>query len=94
VRVRLVGDNLKTHGMGSLYETFPPEQARRLASRLAIHTPPKHGSGIKIVEIERSGLTMQGLDRRSPDLEALTKETQQWKQRRNAAQKGRWAVLH
>jgi hypothetical protein len=27
-------DNLNTHGMGFLYEAFPPEQARRLASCL------------------------------------------------------------
>ena len=31
---------------------------------------------------------MQCLDRRLPDLATLTKETQQWEQRRNAAQKG------
>jgi hypothetical protein len=88
VRVRLVCDNLNTHGIGSLYEAFPPEQARRLAARLEIHPTPKHGSWLNIAEIELSVLTMQCLDRRIPDLETLTKETQQWEQRRNAAQKG------
>jgi hypothetical protein len=87
-RVRLVCDNLNTHGIGSLYEAFPPEQARRLASRLEIHHTPKHGSWLNIAEIELSALTMQCLDRRIPDMETLTKETQQWEQRRNAAQKG------
>ena len=87
-RVRLVCDNLNTHGIGSLYEAFPPEQARRLASRLEIHHTPKHGSWLNIAEIELSVLTLQGLDRRIPDLETLTKETQQWEQRRNASQKG------
>jgi DDE superfamily endonuclease len=87
-RVRLVCDNLHTHGRGSLYEAFPPEQAHRLASRLEIHFTPKHGSWLNIAEIERSGLTMQCLDRRIPDLETLTKETQPWEQRRNTAQKG------
>lgn len=87
-RVRLVCDNLNTHGMGSLYEAFPPEQARRLASRLEIHHTPQHGSWLNIAEIELSGLTMQCLDRRLPDMETLTKETQQWEQRRNASQKG------
>jgi hypothetical protein len=87
-RVRLVCDNLNTHGMGSLYEAFPPEQARRLASRLEIHHTPKHGSWLNIAEIELSVLTMQCLDRRIPDMETLTKETQQWEQRRNASQKG------
>lgn len=88
VRVRLVCDNLNTHGMGSLYEAFPPPQAHRLASRLELHHTPKHGSWLNIAEIELSVLTMQCLDRRIPDLETLTKETQQWEQRRNAAQKG------
>jgi hypothetical protein len=87
-RVRLVCDNLNTHGIGSLYEAFPPEQARRLASRLEIHHTPKHGSWLNIAEIEISVLTMQCLDRRIPDMETLTKETQQWEQRRNASQKG------
>jgi DDE superfamily endonuclease len=87
-RVRLVCDNLNTHGMGSLYEAFPPEQARKLASRLEIHHTPKHGSWLNIAEIELSVLTMQCLDRRLPDMETLTKETQQWEQRRNESQKG------
>jgi len=39
-RSRLVCDNLHTPGMGSRYEAFPPEQARRLASRLEIHHNP------------------------------------------------------
>jgi hypothetical protein len=88
VRVRLVCDNLNTHGLGSLYEAFPPEQARKVASRLEIHHTPKHGSWLNIAEIELSVLTMQCLDCRIADRETLTKETQQWEQRRNASQKG------
>jgi hypothetical protein len=77
-RIRLVCDNLNTHGIGSLYEAFPPEQARRLASRLEIHHTPKHGSWLNIAEIELSALTIQCLDRRLPDLETLINETTQW----------------
>jgi hypothetical protein len=40
----LVMDNLNTHTTASLYEAFPPEEARRLAQRLEIHYTPKHGS--------------------------------------------------
>jgi hypothetical protein len=86
--IRLVCDNLNTHGIGSLSEAFPPEQARRLASRLEIHHTPKHGSWLKIAEIELSALTLQCLDRRIPARETLMNETQQWEQRRNASQKG------
>jgi hypothetical protein len=87
-RIRLVCDHLNTHGIGSLYEAFPPEQARRLASRLEIHHTPKHGSWLNIAEIELSALTIQCLDRRLPDLEALINETTQWEKRRNASPKG------
>jgi DDE superfamily endonuclease len=87
-RIRLVCDNLNTHGLGSLYEAFPPEQARALAARLEIHHTPKHGSWLNIAEIELSALTLQCLDRRMPDIAMLRGETQQWEQRRNASQKG------
>ena len=42
--VRLVLDNLNTHRMASLYETFPAAEARRIAKRLRFHYTPKHGS--------------------------------------------------
>jgi hypothetical protein len=74
--------------MGSLYEAFPPEQARRLASRLDIHHTPKHGSWLNSAEIELSALPLHCLDRRIPDRETLINETAQWEQRRNASQKG------
>jgi hypothetical protein len=48
----LVMDNLNTHGIASLYEAFPPEEALRLASRLEIHSTPKHGSWLNMAEIE------------------------------------------
>jgi hypothetical protein len=34
---KLVMDNLYTHKLTSLYEAFPPEQARRIAGRLEVH---------------------------------------------------------
>ena len=41
VKVRLVMDNLNTHDLASLYETFAPAEARRLAERLEIHYTPQ-----------------------------------------------------
>jgi hypothetical protein len=87
-RIRLVCDNLNTHKTGSLYEAFPPEEARQLAKRLEIHYTPKHGSWLNIAEIELSALTKQCLDRRISDIEILTKETSAWEKRRNEQQKG------
>lgn len=86
--VCLVCDNLNTHKIGSLYEAFAPEDARRLAKRLEIHHTPKHGSWLNIAEIELSALTSQCLDRRIPDIETLRKETKAWEERRNGLQKG------
>ena len=87
-RVRLVCDNLQTHGMGSLYEAYPPEKARKLAKRLEIHYTPKHGSWLNIAEIDLSALTGPCLDRRMPDIETLRQETRAWEQRRHAHHKG------
>jgi hypothetical protein len=85
--IRLVCDNLNTHKIGALYETFPPEQARQIAKRLEIHYTPKHGSWLNIAEIELSALTRQCLDRRIPDIETLRNETGTWERIRNGQQK-------
>ena len=47
--VRVVLDNLNTHRRTSLYETFPAEEARRIARRLEFHYTPKHGSWLNPV---------------------------------------------
>jgi len=49
--IRLVQDNLNTHTPASLYETFPPEEARRILQRLEFHYTPKHGSWLNMAEI-------------------------------------------
>jgi len=84
-RIVLVMDNLNTHTPASLYEVFPPAEARRLAAKLEIHHTPKHGSWLNIAEIELSVLRRQCLNRRVPDLAALAAEVAAWQARRNAA---------
>jgi hypothetical protein len=86
--VCLVMDNLNTHKIASLYEAFPPEEARRLARRLDIHYTPKHGSWLNIAEIELSALTRQCLDRRIPDIDSMRRETTAWQNNRNTNQTG------
>jgi transposase len=83
-RVVLVTDNLNTHGLGSLYETFEPAEARRLAERIEWHYTPKHGSWLNMAEIELSVLARQCLDRRIPDRDALAREVAAWVAGRNA----------
>jgi DDE superfamily endonuclease len=82
-KVVLVMDNLNTHKIASLYEAFPPEQARRIAERLEIHHTPKHGSWLNVAEIELSVLARQCLDRRLGDAEELRGEVAAWEEDRN-----------
>lgn len=88
-KVVLVMDNLNTHSIASLYNTFPPQEAFKLAGRLEIHFTPKHGSWLNIAEIELSSLSIQCLgDRRIPSIDILNDELASWHITRNAAQKG------
>ncbi|MBL8168505.1 MAG: IS630 family transposase [Acidobacteria bacterium] len=82
--IRLVGDQLNTHRIASLYEAFAPEEARRIARKLEFHHTPKHGSWLNLAEIELSVLEEQCLDRRIPDIETLKRETNAYEKQRNA----------
>jgi hypothetical protein len=83
-RVVLVMDQLNTHSPASLYEVFPPEEAKRLADRLEIHHTPKHGSWLNMAEIELSALGRQCLSRRIARSDALKGEIAGWEEKRNA----------
>jgi hypothetical protein len=82
-RVKLVCDNLNTHGIASLYEAFPAEQARRLARRLEIHNTPRNGSWLNVAEIELSVLAKQCLDRRIGSADDLDQALRAWTKNRN-----------
>jgi hypothetical protein len=82
-KIVLVQDNLNTHKPASLYEAFPPAEARRLAGRFEWHYSPKHGSWLNMAESELAVLSNQCLDRRIPDLETLIKEIAAWGKDRN-----------
>ena len=73
-KIRLVMDNLNTHNGASLYEAFPPAEARRLLDRLEIHPTPKHGSWLDMAETELSILHRQCLDRRIDEPEEVRRE--------------------
>jgi hypothetical protein len=84
--VRLVLDNLNTHTLASLYETFEPAEARRLAKRLEFHFTPKHGSWLNMAEMEIGIMSRQCLDRRIEDDALLRTQTGAWERDRNAEQ--------
>jgi len=83
--VVIVLDNLNTHSIASLYEAFEPEQARRIARKIELHSTPKHGSWLNMAEIELSVLSRQCLDRRIADKATLDAEVSAWTEKRNAA---------
>lgn len=77
-------DNLNTHTLGSLYETFPPAEARRLAAKLELHYTPQHGSWLNMAEIEFSALA-RALPTRLAVRRALAEAVQAWASDRNRA---------
>jgi hypothetical protein len=79
----LVTDNLNTHTPACLYETFPPEQARRIAGRLEWHYTPKHGSWLNMAEVELAALSKQCLDRRIESIDHLRRLVAAWEADRN-----------
>jgi hypothetical protein len=81
--IRVVLDNLNTHGPQSLFAAFAPEEAWRLMRRLEFHFTPKHASWLNMAELELSVLARQCLSRRIPDAATLTRETAAWEGRRN-----------
>jgi len=80
-KIILVMDNLNIHSPASLYEAFPPAEAKRLADRLEIHHTPKHGSWLNMAEIELGILQRQCLDRRLGDQATLASEVASWSPR-------------
>ena len=82
-KITLIMDNLNTHFIGSLYETFSPEQAKELADRFNFVYTPKHGSWLNIAEIELNVINNQCLNRRIPEIDIVRKEVKAWQESRN-----------
>lgn len=72
--IRVVLDNLNTHKAASLYEAFPPEEARAIARKIEFHYTPKHGSWLNIAEIELAVLSNMCLSQRIPDEHTLRQQ--------------------
>ncbi len=82
-KIRLVMDNLNTHKPSSLYDTFSPEEAKRIWDRFEFIYTPKHGSWLNMAEIELHVLNRQCLNRRIGDLETMKREVRAWQKNRN-----------
>jgi len=64
----------RRHSVGPLHQTFPPEEARRIASRLEIVLTPKYGSWPDMTKTGTRVLSRQCLDRWIPDQERMKAE--------------------
>jgi len=82
-RIHLVLDNLNTHTGASLYQTFPPEEARRILEKLKFHYTPKHASWLNMAEIEINVMNKQCLDRRINDSDTMGRQVEAWETARN-----------
>src|SRR4030043_1828858 len=84
ILIRVVMDNLGPHKPASLYERFPPEEARQILKKLEFHYTPKHGSWLDMAEIELSvfGRTMKNY---LPEEQAFSNEAQALANERNGS---------
>jgi hypothetical protein len=82
-KITLVMDNLNTHKPGSLYEAFPPAEAKQLWDRFEFIYTPKHGSWLNMAEIELNVLSAQCLNRRMDSLTQVTAAVAAWQGERN-----------
>jgi hypothetical protein len=82
-KIRLVMDNYGTHKPAALYETFPPEEAKRIWDRFEFIYTPKHGSWLNMAEIELHVLMGQCLNRRIGKIEEMKSEVKAWQKDRN-----------
>jgi hypothetical protein len=73
-KIRLVQDNLNTHNLSSLYETFAAEEAFALSQRFEFYYTPKKASWLNMQEIEFSALARQCLNRRMATKAELSRE--------------------
>ena len=82
-KITLVMDNLSTHKPSALYETFAPQEAKRIWDRFEFIYTPKHGSWLNMAEIELNVLMGQCLNRRIDNLKTMKEEAEAWQHHRN-----------
>jgi hypothetical protein len=83
IKITLVMDNFKTHAASAFYETFDPEEAKRLWDRFDFVYTPKHGSWLNMAEIELHVLNGQCLNRHIATLDEIRDEAKAWEDHRN-----------
>jgi len=82
-KIILVMDNYNTHDASAFYETYPPEEAKRLRDRFEFVYTPKHGSWLNMAEIELHVLNGQCLNRHISTMVKVKAEVKAWEKHRN-----------
>lgn len=82
-KITLVMDNFKTHAASAFYETFAPEEAKKLWDRFEFIFTPKHGSWLNMAEIELHVLNGQCLNRHLSTMQEVKEQVQAWMNHRN-----------
>lgn len=82
-KIILISDNLSTHKPAAFYDTFKPDEAKRIWDRFELIHTPKHGSWLNMAEIELNVLMRQCLKRRIDNIETMKEEVNAWQEDRN-----------
>ena len=82
-KITLIMDNFKTHSPSALYETFTPEEAKRIRDRFEFVFTPRHGSWLNMAEIELHVLNGQCLNRHMATIDKVKTEVYAWQSNRN-----------
>jgi ribosomal protein S13 len=77
-KTMLVMDDLSTHKPSALYEAFEPKEAKRIWDGLEFIYTTKHGSWLKMAEIELNVLMEECLNRRIDNNDTMKKEVKAW----------------
>jgi len=85
--IRIVLDNLNTHGEKLVYDTFWSEQADEILQKVEFHYTPTHASWLNVAEIEIGVMDAECTDRRIKNKEMLKQEVKAWTIRRNRQRK-------
>jgi len=73
-KLKVVLDNLNTHGYSAFYEVFDAETAAQLTDKIEFIFTPKNSSWLNMIEIEFSALSRLCLNRRIPCMKKLESE--------------------
>mgnify|MGYP006418822259 CR=1 FL=1 len=65
-----------------VYETFKPDETRRLLNRLEFHCTPKYGNWLNMTEIKLSALSRQCLANRIDQMSVMQTRVTNWEEAR------------